>query len=273
MPEMADILGEIVAGRRVRIQEALEHPESTRIAATDVGPMNVEPTRVEHGFVNALRDAPGCAVIAEVKMGSPRMGSLAGQVDPLVQAQTYADHGATCLSVVVEPDFFFGSYGLLAHCREASGLPTLAKDFVVHPVQLEWARNAGASAVLLIAAIVSAEELRDLAQTARELGLEPLVECHSETELAMLEGSDWEMVGVNNRDLRTFEVSLDQSIALLPGIPGQAIKVAESGIRSGTDVARLAAAGFEAFLVGETLLLADNPAVRLQELVNAQLSE
>ena len=207
-------------------------------------------------------------MIAEVKMGSPRIGSLAGRVDPEAQARLYAEHGAAALSVVVEPDHFGGSYELLARCRAASGLPAIAKDFLVDERQLAWAAAAGADAVLLVAALHTAADLARWARRARGLGLAPLVETHDRDDLAKLAGAEWELVGVNNRDLRTFEVDLGHSIERLPELPAAACKVAESGIRNGADVARLAAAGFDAFLVGESLLLADDPAAKLEDLVS-----
>jgi indole-3-glycerol phosphate synthase len=207
------------------------------------------------------------AIIAEVKMGSPRLGSLQGRVDPIAQARLYAANGAAALSVVVEPDFFFGSYELLAACRAASGLPAIAKDFVVDPVQLVWARRAGADAVLLIAALYEPEELAHYARIARGLGLAPLIETHAAADLVRLAGEPWELVGVNNRDLRTFEVDLERSIALLPLLPPAALKVAESGIRDALDVALLADSGFDALLIGESLLLAKDPAAKLRALL------
>jgi indole-3-glycerol phosphate synthase len=207
------------------------------------------------------------AIIAEVKMGSPRLGSLQGRVDPIAQARLYAANGAAALSVVVEPDFFFGSYELLEACRAASGLPAIAKDFVVDPVQLVWARRAGADAVLLIAALYEPEELAHYARIARGLGLAPLIETHDAADLVRLAGEPWELVGINNRDLRTFEVDLERSIALLPLLPPAALKVAESGIRDALDVALLADSGFDALLIGESLLLAEDPAAKLRALV------
>ncbi len=207
------------------------------------------------------------AIIAEVKMGSPRLGSLQGRVDPIAQARLYAANGAAALSVVVEPDFFFGSYELLAECRAVSGLPAIAKDFVVDPLQLVWARRAGADAVLLIAALYEPEELAHYARIARGLGLAPLVETHDAADLVRLAGEPWELVGINNRDLRTFDVDLERSIALLPLLPPRALKVAESGIRDALDVALLADSGFDALLIGESLLLADDPAAKLRALV------
>lgn len=218
--------------------------------------------------LDARRRGREVAVIAEVKMGSPRLGSLAGKVDPVAQARAYAENGAACLSVVVEPDFFHGGYEILAACREASGLPAIAKDFVVDPVQLTWAREAGADAVLLIAALLTAEEIERYARLARALGLVPLIETHDADDIAKLDGSEgWELVGINNRDLRTFEVDLERSIALVPYLPAGCLKVAESGIRDALDVLTLRDNGFDAFLIGETLLLAPDPGGKLRELL------
>lgn len=228
-------------------------------------------TPANNAFLGALRARRGSpAIIAEVKMGSPRLGNLHGKVDPIAQASLYAENGAAALSVVVEPDFFHGGYELLAACREASGLPAIAKDFIVDPVQLLWARNAGADAILLIAALYEAEEMARYARLARGLGLVPLVETHDAADIAKLGGEPWEMVGINNRNLRTFDVDLQNSIALLAGLPGEALKVAESGIRDGLDVLLLKESGFDAFLIGETLLLADDPAARLRELLGPE---
>jgi indole-3-glycerol phosphate synthase len=203
-------------------------------------------------------------------MGSPRLGSLHGRVDPVVQARTYGEHGAAALSVVVEPDFFHGGYELLAACRRASGLPAIAKDFIVDPIQLLWARDAGADAVLLIAALYEPAEMAHYARLARGLGLVPLVETHDADDVAKLGGEPWEIVGINNRDLRTFDVDLQNSISLLAGLPAEAVKVAESGIRDALDVLLLRESGFDAFLIGETLLLAPDPAARLRELLGPE---
>lgn len=264
MSELPDILARIVEQRRRRLQLA-------RVPATRARPCLPAPDGSAGGrarFVESLWARRGRAVIAEVKLGSPRLGSLEERVDPERQARLYAEHGAAALSVVVEPDFFFGSYELLTRCRRAAGLPTLAKDFVLDARQLEWARAAGADAVLLIAAILSTAQLHELAQQARRLGLQPLVECHSPADVQKLAGRSWELVGINSRDLTTFDVSLRHSIDLLSILPAGMLRVAESGIRSGADVARLAEAGFDAFLVGESLLLADDPAARLRDLVS-----
>jgi len=206
-------------------------------------------------------------VIAEVKLGSPKLGSIADRVDPERQAEIYAASGAAALSVVVEPDFFFGSWELLARSARASGLPAIAKDFVVSERQLDEAAEAGAAAILLIAALHGREELAAWAGAARTRGLVPLVETHDEADLERLAGSAWELVGVNNRDLRTFEVDLERSGRMAERLPAGALRVAESGIAGRGDVERLAAAGFDAFLIGESLLLADDPAAKLAELL------
>ena len=221
--------------------------------------------QTDNAFLAAL-SSQDPAVIAEVKMGSPRLGSLHGKVDPMKQARTYAENGAAALSVVVEPDFFHGGYDLLTLCKEASGLPAIAKDFVVDPVQLTWAKDAGADAVLLIAALHEAEKLAGYARMARGLGLVPLIETHDADDVAKLLGEPWELVGINNRDLRTFEVDLQRSMALVPSLPRGAVRVAESGIRDALDLLMLRENGFDAFLIGESLLLASDPGAKLREL-------
>ncbi|MDX1501699.1 MAG: indole-3-glycerol-phosphate synthase, partial [Thermoanaerobaculia bacterium] len=228
-PGVADVLRRIVARRRRSVPP--DAPEAGAAGGVAV-PLAVE----ENPFLAALAGRRGRAVIAEVKMGSPKLGSLAGRVDPLAQARLYARHGAAALSVVVEPEHFHGSYELLAACREASGLPALAKDFVVGVRQLAWAREAGADAVLLIAALHPAEELARLAGRARSLGLAPLVECHADSDFDKLAGARWELAGINNRDLTRFEVDLERSARKLHRLPDEALKVAESGIAAAADV-------------------------------------
>lgn len=268
--EVPDILRRICEQRR------------RRVAAGDAG---VSPARrlpvgaAGRRFLDAISARRGSAVIAEIKMGSPKLGDLRGRFDPVARAVTYADAGAACLSVVVEPDHFHGGYDLLAECAAASGLPAVAKDFVVSDVQLAWARDAGACAVLLIAALYDAAELRRLAGVARGLGLVPLVETHEDADFGKLrplahddgqgKNADWELVGINNRDLRNFTVDLERSVDRVCRLPTSALKVAESGIRSGADVEKLRRAGFDAFLIGERLVLAGDPAVALTELLGA----
>lgn len=259
-----DVLLRITEQRRRRIAAAgIADPEGLAEGAPR--------TPADNAFLGALRARRRSpAIIAEVKMGSPRLGNLHGRVDPVAQARLYAENGAAALSVVVEPDFFHGGYELLAACREASGLPAIAKDFIVDPVQLTWAREAGADAILLIAALYEAEEMARYARQARGLGLVPLIETHGADDIAKLAGEPWELVGINNRNLRTFDVDLQNSISLLAGLPVEAVKVAESGIRDGLDVLLLKESGFDAFLIGETLLLAEDPAAKLRELLGPE---
>ncbi len=260
-----DVLRRIVAARR---RALADHPERQGPPPPVEGGGRIL-TAADNVFLAALQARRGAAVIAEVKLGSPRIGSLEGRVRPREQAAIYRTHGAAALSVVVEPEFFRGSYELLEACRESSALPAIAKDFVVDVVQLDWARRAGASAVLLIAALHDAEELERYAAAARARGLVPLIETHGSEELERLAGRPWELVGVNNRDLRTFEVDLEHSIRRLPEMPAGALRVAESGIAGAADLARLSRAGFDGFLVGESLLLAADPGAHLAELVAA----
>ncbi len=259
--QVADILVKIVKQRKARLAEARAKQTFTEPPRDPViqNPGN-------NRFLAELEKRRGRAVIAEIKMGSPSLGSLDGRFEPLAQARSYAEHGAAALSVVVEPDFFHGSYELLAACTEASGLPAIAKDFIVDPLQLQWARRAGAQAVLLIAALYPRRELLEYARLARSHGMVPLIETHELSDLMKLGDDIWELVGVNNRNLRTFEVEITNSLALLPSLPSGALKVSESGIHGTADVDLLRGAGYDAYLIGEALLLADDPAATLREL-------
>lgn len=256
-----DILLRIVERRRRRVAAS-----GGAAAAPSPAPAHLLAPG-DNAFLGALARARGRAVIAEVKLGSPSLGSLRGRFDPAEVARTYAARGAAALSVVVEPDFFYGSYELLRGCKQASGLPAIAKDFVVDPLQLQWAAEAGADAILLVAALYAKDELHAWAAAARAHGLVPLVEVHDLAELQRLAGARWEMVGVNNRNLRTFEVELEHGLALASTLPTEAIKVAESGIRSASDLHLLRSVGYDAFLIGERLLLADDPGQALTELM------
>jgi indole-3-glycerol phosphate synthase len=257
-----DILVQIVEKRRERLREA-----SLKQAFTDPPRKPILQTAGNNRFLAAVQQKRGNAIIAEIKMGSPRLGSLEGRFEPIETARKYAEGGASALSVVVEPDFFFGSYDLLAVCTEASGLPSIAKDFIVDPLQLRWARRAGASAILLIAALYDPIELQQWAQLARQFGLVPLIELHDLFDLTKLDGAVWELVGVNNRDLRTMKVELGNSLALVHSLPSSALKISESGLADAGDLRTLRSVGFDGFLIGESLLTSADPLTKLRELV------
>jgi indole-3-glycerol phosphate synthase len=220
------------------------------------------------GFRRALAAAPleETAVIAEVKRRSPSKGALAPKLDPAELARAYEDGGATCLSVLTDVEFFGGSPIDLAAARAACGLPVLRKDFTVCDNDVADARLMGADAVLLIVAALGDDELQQYLGLAGQLELDALVEVHDEAELerAMAAGAD--LIGVNQRDLVTFEVDTARAVRLGHLMPEGALGVAESGIRGGEDAAALREAGYRAVLVGETLVTSDDPADAVREL-------
>ncbi|MHB1611229.1 MAG: indole-3-glycerol phosphate synthase TrpC [Sulfobacillus sp.] len=204
----------------------------------------------------ALRQGPTRpAVIAECKHRSPSKGWLTGSYDPMAQAQYYAKAGAAAISVLTEPQFFAGSLEHLAAVRSVVPLPVLRKDFTRHEVQLYQARAAGADAVLLIVRIIEDDKrLRDLWQTAADLGLDVLVEVHSASEVDRALALEAPLIGVNNRDLDTFDTRLAFSAEMARILPGETIKISESGIKTVADVQWLAAQGFDGVLMGEALM-------------------
>jgi indole-3-glycerol phosphate synthase len=218
------------------------------------------------GFGAALRARPEVAVIAEVKRASPSKGLLAPDLDPAGLAQAYQDGGAAALSVLTDREFFRGSPEDLASARAASALPVLRKDFTVAAADVLDARCMGADAVLLIAAALSPTEVTELMTLAATVGLDALVEVHDEAEAeqALLSGAA--VIGINQRDLVTFEVDPARAARVARILPDGVIRVAESGIRDGDDMRRLADAGFDAVLVGEALVTAPDPAAALREL-------
>lgn len=220
------------------------------------------------GFTSALRSAaPGAiAVIAEVKRRSPSKGALALDLDPAALARAYASGGAACLSVLTDEEFFAGSAADLGAAREATPLPVLRKDFTVGERDVCDARLMGADAVLLIAAALDDAELADLHALADELELDALVEVHDEAELDRALAVGASLVGVNQRDLMTFEVDRARAERVAAAMPDDVVRVAESGIAGAADAARLAAVGFHAVLVGESLVTAADPAAAVTAL-------
>ena len=241
-----NILDRIVEVKRAEVRATAPKTAELQARAQDAPP--------PRGFAAALSRPGEVRLLAEVKRRSPSAGDIRPGADPVEVARAYHDGGAAALSVLTDRDFFGGSLDALVRVREAVPLPVLRKDFVIDPVQLWEARAAGADAVLLIVRILSDAQLADLQGLARERGMDVLVEVHTaeEMERALAAGST--LVGVNNRDLSTFVTDLGLSIRLAGGVGPGVTLVAESGIRTAADVDRLGAAGFDAILVGESLM-------------------
>jgi indole-3-glycerol phosphate synthase len=255
------ILDDIVAYKK---EELVETKRSTSLAdqkkrAADAGLLR--------GFRAALASEGGIKLIAEVKKASPSKGVIRGDFDPVRIAATYQEAGATCLSVLTEKKYFQGSLGYLGAIRKAVDLPLLRKDFIVDEYQIFEARAAGADAVLLIAACLDKRQLEDYLGIAGNLGLDVLVESHTVKELdrTLLAGA--RIVGINNRDLSSFTVSLQTTFDLLRDIPDDRIVVSESGIQSRDDVVRLEKAGVDAVLVGESLMREKDIGKKVKELL------
>jgi indole-3-glycerol phosphate synthase len=255
------ILDEILAATRDRVARARR---AVPAAALRELPGWHQPRR---GFRAALAAAPAPAVIAEIKRASPSRGVIREAFDPPAHARAYAASGATALSVLTEPHWFGGALEHLAAARDAAPLPILRKDFLVDPYQVEEARAWGADAVLVIAAAGEAALRIELLAAAHELGLDVLVEVHDARELEWAAAQRPGLLGINNRDLTTFETTLATTERLAPLAPAGALLVAESGIFTAADVRRMAAAGARAVLVGEAFMAAPDPGAALRALL------
>jgi indole-3-glycerol phosphate synthase len=255
------ILDQIIAYKKGELAETKrrETLADIKARAADAG-----PTR---GFGAALAEGDGIRLIAEVKKASPSKGVIRQDFDPVAIAQVYASAGASCLSVLTEKKYFQGDLAYLASIRQAVGLPLLRKDFIIDEYQLFEARAAGADAILLIAACLERRQMEDYLGTATQLGLGVLVESHTGKELdnALLAGAM--IVGINNRDLSSFHVSLETTFDLLKDIPDDRTVVSESGIRTRDDVMRLRQAGVDAILVGESLMREKDIGRKVKELL------
>ena len=255
-------LTDLVAERR---RELERHPLDDSTLLTRA--LAMPPAR---DFVGAIRARAGVpAVIAEVKRASPSAGAIADR-DPGAQARAYASAGAAAISVLTEPAHFHGSLADMRAARMACDLPVLRKDFLIHPSDLIESRAAGADAVLLIAACLSANELVAMLAAARDLGLGALVETHSDRDLDKALATDAEVVGVNARDLETLDVDVERALAHLRRIPAGRLSVMESGIATRAQVRAAVDAGASAILVGEALMRADDPGVKLGELLGEE---
>ena len=251
------MLDEIVATTRRRLPALV----SRQAEVVDRAGSRPAPPSFRHALA-----APGLAVIGELKRRSPSRGELDSSLDPPAQATRYAAGGAAAISVLTEPHYFSGSDDDLVAVTGAVPVPVLRKDFTVHPAQVWEARALGASAVLLIVAVLDRSELSELLAVASEAGLDALVEVHDEEEVEAALAAGAEIVGVNNRDLTDFTVDLATAERLAPRLAPARLTVAESGIFTGPDAARMREAGYDAVLVGEALVRAPDPAALVREL-------
>ena len=260
---MSDILDKIVAVKREEIAAALVRKPLNVMRA------DAESRVLTRDFEGALRakiTAGQAAVIAEIKKASPSKGVLRADFIPADIAQSYAEHGASCLSVLTDKQFFQGSVDFLKQARASCDLPVLRKDFMVDPYQIYEARAMGADAILLIAACLDDSQMPDMEAVAHRLDMAVLVEVHDRAELDRALKLKTRLVGINNRNLKTFEVSLQTTLDLLPHVPADRLLVTESGILSSDDVKRMREARVNAFLVGEAFMRADEPGEALAKL-------
>ena len=252
---LTDVLDDL---RRRLERDPLDEPGLLAVA------MHLPPPRP---FEDALRSAPP-ALIAEYKRSSPSAGAIS-EPDVASQARAYEEGGAAAISVLTEPTRFDGALADLRAVRLAVSLPVLRKDFLVHPAQVIQSRAAGGDAVLLIAAALSELELKGMLAVAVDLGLDALVETHSEEDLAKALATDAPVIGVNARDLETLEVDVERALAMLPDVPSDRVAVLESGVSTREDVERAIDAGAGAVLVGETLMRSPDPGVTIRSLRGA----
>jgi len=255
------VLDRILEARRTEV----EHRKKVLpLTALKYGVKAATPLR---DFSAALAK-PGLNVIAELKPASPSRGVIRDPFDPAGLAQTLESAGAAALSVLTESEFFRGSLKNLRDARKASALPALRKDFIFDPWQVWEARANDSDSFLLIVAALNDNQLSELLALGRELGMEPLIEVHTREELERVVSVDAKIIGVNNRDLKTLEVHVQTSFDLIEHIPESCIAVSESGLRSHHDLQKLRAAGFDAFLIGEQLMLAADPGAALAQILN-----
>jgi indole-3-glycerol phosphate synthase len=259
--DRSHILTRIVEAKRKRLQVSkmrVPEPIVRRMAET---------ARAVPSFREGLESRGPVRIIAEVKKASPSKGVLKADLDPATQARAYRDAGACAVSVVTEEDFFQGDLGWVSTIRDASNLPVLRKDFVYEPFQIYETRAAGASAILLIVAMLEPDRLKDLLTLARSLNLDALVEVHDEAELGEALEAGAAIIGVNNRDLKTFSVDIRISVGLAKIIPEDRYFIVESGIQNKADIDLLLNAGADAFLIGEHLLTSPDPAASIRGLL------
>lgn len=260
---MSDILDKIVAVKREEVAAALKHKP---LAVVRADAESRVLTRDFEGAMRAKIAAGQPAVIAEIKKASPSKGVLRADFIPADIAQSYAEYGAACLSVLTDRQFFQGGVDYLKQARASCNLPVLRKDFMIDVYQIYEARAMGADAILLIAACLDDAQMADMEAVARGLDMAVLVEVHDRAELARALKLKTRLVGINNRNLKTFEVSLQTTLDMLPDVPPDRLLVTESGILSPEDVRRMRDAQVNAFLVGEAFMRASEPGLALSQL-------
>ena len=260
---MADILQRIMA---VKAGEVAAAKAQLPLAQVQAAARAAAPARDFAGAMRSRITAGRSAVIAEVKKASPSKGVLREQFDPAAIAASYERHGAACLSVLTDQQFFQGSVDYLKQARASCDLPVLRKDFMIDPYQVYEARAMGADCILLIAACLDDAQMQSLEALAMSLDMAVLVEVHDGLELQRALQLKTPLLGINNRNLKTFDVSLDTTLGLIKDVPAGHLLVTESGISTVADVQRMRAAGVQAFLVGEAFMRADEPGQALAEL-------
>ena len=263
---MPDILSQIVTVKREEVTAAQRQKPLAAVR------MDAESRLQTRDFVGAMRRkiiAGHCAVIAEVKKASPSKGVLRADFIPADIAQSYAQFGAACLSVLTDRQFFQGEPDFLKQARASCALPVLRKDFMIDPYQVYESRVMGADCILLIAACLDDAQMADMEALALSLDMAVLVEVHDGVELDRALKLKTPLIGINNRNLKTFEVSLDTTLSLMARVPENRILVTESGVTTSADVQRLRAAGIQSFLVGEVFMRAEEPGLALNELFGA----
>ena len=227
------------------------------------------PASAGRDFRKALNSGP-CAIIAEVKKHSPSKGSLREDIDPVALAVVYEKSGAAAISVLTEREFFHGSPEYLVEIRKRVSIPVLRKDFIIDPYQIYETKLLGADALLLISGLLAEKRLREYIETARSLGIWPLVEVHTSADLQIALAAGAEIIGINNRDLQTFRTDLNHSVSLASQVPQDLTLISESGIATRDDVAVLMRAGIHAFLIGEAFVKAAEPGRKLRELAGLE---
>lgn len=262
MPELT-ILEKIVAHKRAEIIAA-----KAKLSLADLE-SQFPSTEKMRGFAAAMQACVASrqpAVIAEIKKASPSKGLIRADFQPAQHAKDYAENGATCLSVLTDRDYFQGHDDYMVEAREACALPVIRKDFIVDPYQLAESRALGADCILLIVAALEQQQLIELEKYAMELNLDVLVEIHNQSELERALDLKSPLLGINNRNLHTFETSLQTTLELAKSIPADKVVITESGIHSSADVALMLENNIFGFLVGESMMRAENPGTKLKEL-------